>query len=97
MDTQRVLEAIQKERTKQIGKWGDQKHSHGKWLLILQEELGEVSKVILEEVGFENNPHLVEEMVQAAAVIVAWIEDYTRPIDPQIEAELRQLYGGMDK
>lgn len=91
MNTEQVLKLIETERQRQLKKWGDQKHGHGKWLLILQEELGEVSKAVLEDSGSTNNPYLLEELVQSAAVITAWIEDYTRWTNKPVEAKTKQI------
>jgi NTP pyrophosphatase (non-canonical NTP hydrolase) len=63
---QRVLE----ERARQDRKWGEQNHRDLRWLPILTEESGEVSKAINEE-----KPDQVEkELVQVAAVAIAWLE-----------------------
>lgn len=71
---QKAFAAIDAERERQIRKWGDQ------WapgviapptkLVILTEEVGEVAKEILE--GTEAD--LRKELVQVAAVAVAWLE-----------------------
>jgi NTP pyrophosphatase (non-canonical NTP hydrolase) len=66
-----IMQLIATERQRQITKWGQQTHTDDRWLLILLEELGEVSKAIL-EVNYTSS---IEELVQAAAVITAWIED----------------------
>lgn len=65
-----AYERIQTERRRQDAKWGQQNHDPGKWSLILSEELGEVAKSALE--GDRSN--YLTELVQAAAVLVAWIE-----------------------
>lgn len=98
MDTLEVLLAVENERNRQIAKWGDQRHRAGDWLLILMEEIGEVSKAMLErkDTTIRNEKHITEELIQCAAVLTAWIEDYTRADDPVVMAQLRQLYGGMD-
>lgn len=58
------------ERQRQDAKWGEQNHDAGKWSLILTEELGEVAKSQLEG----DRANYLTELVQAAAVIVAWLE-----------------------
>lgn len=65
-----VLKEIADERTYQDRKWGEQNYDDGKWLKILMEELGEASKDMLElnQLGAD------EELIQAAAVIVVWVE-----------------------
>ena len=69
--TDSVLELIAGERKRQIAKWGEQIHTNGQWLLILTEELGEASKALLTG----NCLSGAEELIQAAAVLTAWIED----------------------
>ena len=63
------MEAILYERGKQIQKWGQQDHNDYKWLTILGEEFGESAKAIL-----DSDKNLEYELVQVAAVCVAWIE-----------------------
>jgi NTP pyrophosphatase (non-canonical NTP hydrolase) len=72
-EKQVVVSAIQRvmaERARQDAKWGEQNHEPGKWLLILAEELGEVAKSQLEG----DRANYIKELVQSAAVLVAWIE-----------------------
>lgn len=65
-----AYERIQTERRRQEAKWGQQDHAPGRWSLILTEELGEVAKSVLEG----DRANYLTELVQAAAVLVAWIE-----------------------
>ncbi len=65
-----AISRIMSERARQDAKWGEQNHDPGKWLLILTEELGEVAKSQLE--GDRDN--YLKELVQSAAVLVAWLE-----------------------
>ncbi len=65
-----AIEKVSAERARQDAKWGQQNHEAGKWSLILTEELGEVAKSQLE--GDREN--YLTELVQAAAVLVAWLE-----------------------
>lgn len=67
------IEAILRERDRQDQKFGEQRHTDGKWLLILQEELGEAAKALL-----DNTVDADIELVEAAAVIVAWLEARAR-------------------
>jgi NTP pyrophosphatase (non-canonical NTP hydrolase) len=77
-----ALQDIINERKSQIEKWGDQNHGDLKWLSILVEEIGEVAKVVTEDcpAGVRVMSHekcqenLEEELIQIAAVCVAWIE-----------------------
>ena len=68
--TDAVLDFIRYERGKQDEKWGEQNHDRGTWLHILMEEIGEASKEQLEG----NNDAFQTELLQAGAVIVAWLE-----------------------
>lgn len=71
MPTSKVVQLITAERQRQTAKWGKQGHTDGFWLIILLEELGEASRAMIEC----DHLSVVEELVQAAAVIVAWLED----------------------
>ena len=73
-----IFELITDERARQDKKWGQQFHSHEKWLVILAEEVGEVARAIFEQ---QEEP-LVTELVQVAAVCVAWLERMIEP-EPQ--------------
>jgi NTP pyrophosphatase (non-canonical NTP hydrolase) len=74
MTRQEVFELVEKERLYQNKKW---QRKDNEWdrpdttkLTVLAEEFGEVARAIL-----ENNPgNLKEELVQVAAVSVAWLE-----------------------
>lgn len=68
MSTEKILEQIRWERQRQDAKWGEQNHKDLFWLGILTEEIGEVAKELLEE----RDP--AEELIQVAAVAVAWLE-----------------------
>lgn len=70
-DAKRVLKDIERERDRQVEKWGVQRHDDARWLMILMEELGEASKDILEKRPTED---IRKELVQCAAVLTAWIE-----------------------
>ena len=64
-----ILEHIRQERQLQDGKWGVQDHEDLQWLAILMEEFGEVAKALLQR------GKAAEELVQVAAVAVAWLEN----------------------
>ena len=71
---------IRQERAAQDGKWGDQNHvSDLFWLPILVEEVGEVAREICElnhkrDVFPRDLAKLRGELIQVAAVAVAWLE-----------------------
>lgn len=74
---------VQEERRRQHAARGDQNHSTYKWHLILSEEMGEVSKVIEhrheEKIAqAEYTRELEYELIQVAAVAVAWVEAIRR-------------------
>jgi len=85
-----VVVEIAKERLRQDKKWGVQNHSNAMWLSILVEEVGEVSKEIADnwerKFYFDNtkdiedrikyHENLKKELIQVAAVCVAWLENY---------------------
>lgn len=66
-----IFELIRAERERQDKKWGSQRHlPNYTWSAILTEENGEVAKATLEK----DTANLKEELVQVAAVAVAWLE-----------------------
>jgi len=71
----KVLDRIVQERGYQDAKWGEQNHTDEWWLAILGEEYGEVAQAILhDEFGGNHAGTLRAEMVQLAAVAIAWLE-----------------------
>ena len=71
MDTQKaVLELIIDERKRQDEKWEGQRHLHETWELIASEEKGEIARALLEG----NIDQLKIEIIELAAVLVAWYE-----------------------
>lgn len=71
-----VLHDISEERKRQDNKWGSHRSlQDGKWMLILTEEIGEVAMDILNK---KNRASVRNELVQCAAVCVAWIEQIDR-------------------
>lgn len=73
-DKATILRAILDERDRQDAKWGVQDHADEKWLAILVEEVGEAARGILDH----DPPNLDEEIIQIAAVCVAWTEARAR-------------------
>jgi len=75
-----IFRDIEIERDRQDAKWGDQSDTWDpRWLAVLTEEVGEVAKEILEGSRYNtgymiDTEHLREELVQCAAVTIAWIE-----------------------
>lgn len=63
------------ERLKQDEKWGANRiQADETWLRICVEELGEASKAIQDK----DEGQMRHEVIQAAAVLVAWLEDQRR-------------------
>lgn len=83
MSLQRVvLGLVQAERENQDAKWGAHRDlPSGIWLAILLEEIGEVAKIMLEDPSQEAVERLSDELIQVAAVAVAWIEGLATPTD----------------
>lgn len=79
MATNAVLMEIASERARQDERWGEQNHDDFVWGSILGEEIGEVHRAALED-RFGDGGNLREELVQAAAVIAAWIESIDRRV-----------------
>ncbi len=72
---EQVFDAIREERRRQDEKWGaDRDQNDMIWLTILIEEVGEVAQSILQKdwIG------ATMELVQCAAVLVAWMENVKR-------------------
>ena len=71
-----VIADIRTERRNQFLKWGFQAHDLPTWLVILNEELGELSEEILKAkfIPGPPRPQLRAEAVQVAAVAAAIVQ-----------------------
>lgn len=70
-----ILNSIVDERVRQDEKWGDQsEHPATFWYAVLGEEVGEVANAILHE----DAGAVKKELIQVAAVAVAWLEAMER-------------------
>jgi len=67
--TVKVAEEVIEERVRQYKKWGWQKHANQTWQTIALEEFGEIANAMLE------GGKVHKEIIQTAAVLVAWAED----------------------
>ncbi len=77
MSQRPVLASVMHERLQQDEKWGVQNHSDLAWLAVLAEEFGEAAQVVVESSvppDARPSPNLERELVQVAAVAIAWIE-----------------------
>jgi len=72
--TLEVLQSVGDERLRQDLRWGQQNHGDGLWLAILTEEVGETAEAMLDL----SQTDIRAELVQVAAVAVAWIESIDR-------------------
>ena len=82
-----IISEVARELQRQIDKWGVQQHQPLIWNAILGEEVGEVSKAILEtwfqgKANFTNGEEYRQELIQVAAVAISAI----RAIDMENEA-----------
>jgi len=74
---------VGEERRRQNAKWGFQNHNALRWLGILMEEVGEASREV-EQANYgvkdeeEWRARLQYELIQVAAVAVAWCEAIRR-------------------
>jgi len=93
-----ALACVGLERIEQDGKWGIQNHNDLKWLAILTEEVGEAAEMVNEDTptaGLREYEHkaieenLEYELVQIAAVCVAWIEAIRRRPESEGQNEHR--------
>ena len=79
----RIIRAIIAERRLQESKWGIQTHSDFKWMSILMEEVGEAAAAVNDRPNYDNQSEsakddyapIIEELIQVAAVAVAYLED----------------------
>ena len=82
MVQEETISLIRAERSRQDQLHGEHSHSPTEWLPILIEEAGEVSKEVCDGChkyrGVYDFAQLRQELVQVAAVAVAWIEDMSR-------------------
>lgn len=77
-----VLEKVREERKSQDQAYPDDIGMEARrWLPILAEEQGEVARAILTD----DRENLYHELVQVAAVSVAWLEDLHRRHDIPID------------
>jgi NTP pyrophosphatase (non-canonical NTP hydrolase) len=80
---------VQEERRRQYEARGDQDHNPLKWLAVLAEEFGEVAKALEDgHEGKHDHPtytnQLEYELIQVAAVAVAWVEAIRRGNDSSL-------------
>ena len=77
-----ALNAVRRERERQMQLWGDQNNNHPfEWMAILGEEFGELCEAV-NETFFRNGKHperggydkIITEAVQVAAVAVQIVE-----------------------
>ncbi len=75
----KIFNDIIRERDRQDEKWGaDRDLSNFVWLTILMEEVGEISEAILKEISWKDAR---KELIQIAAVTIAWLEALEREYD----------------
>jgi len=67
-----ALSLVTAERERQDDKFGKQSHHPGNWSLILIEEMGEAASALMAG----NREHATFELIQVAAVAVAWLQDH---------------------
>ena len=67
-----IIELIAEERQRQDQRWNEPNHDPFIWQTILAEEVGEVAHEVLQ--GITHKDSLKDELIQVAAVAVAWLE-----------------------
>jgi len=73
--TVKILREVIDERQRQDDKWGVMNHNGPTWSAVLGEEYGEVCQEVLRmDFGKKDAADLRKELIQVAAVAVAWIE-----------------------
>lgn len=78
----KIFDLIKEERERQDEKWGEQNHTDLEWYAILGEEFGEVGQTLCKtqidpvdpEEAKKFAPEVKLEIIQTAAVCVAWLE-----------------------
>lgn len=83
-----ILGMVEAEMDRQVTKWGVQLHPPLVWNAILGEEVGEVSKAILEtwhqnRDDADQGEQYLRELVQVAAVAISAIRSFVLVNDPQ--------------
>jgi len=86
MSISMALDAIRDERKRQDEKWGVQNHGDLAWLAVLAEEFGEAAIAVTKasvppcysRPTEEQEQALRKELIQTAAVCVAWIQCLNR-------------------
>ena len=81
LDRLEIYDLIDAERYRQYEKWGNQRHDMTGWMLILMEEVGELSREVLEDhfkKFYMKDPdradRIKKELIQVAAVCVQILE-----------------------
>ena len=69
------FDRILEERDRQDEKWGKQSHNSYEWLVIMLEEIGEMSEALNKDFPVSL---LLEELVQVCAIGKAWYDDMQR-------------------
>ena len=81
---ERVLDHIRAERERQVAQYGDVRHDDALWRLVLTGEVGEAAQTALRNYldehprMAEDHQALYDELIQVAAVVVAWAETVYR-------------------
>lgn len=89
LDAMTPIKWVEEERRRQFAARGNQDHNPLKWLAVLAEEFGEVAHAL--EDGHEGKVEHAEysrqleyELIQVAAVAVAWVEAIRRGNDSSL-------------
>jgi len=67
---QYLIERIKFEHDRQIQKWGIQDHASPEWMLILNEEVGELNKAVLENWFSDYNKFTPEQLELSLANVI---------------------------
>lgn len=84
----KYTQLIMQERQRQDEKWGADRDQHNfVWQTILTEEVGEAAECCLNE----NDVLLEKELIQCAAVIMAWLENLNAKAELRGSQAVEQL------
>lgn len=69
-----VISAMQREREYQVAKYGNDGHSIGAWLLVIESELNEAKEAALKPK--EGRDNVISEILQVMATCCACLEQH---------------------
>jgi len=87
----KYLSELKQERDRQDARFGQQDHTPERWCVILGEEFGEVCRAVYDNTL--DPAHLRSELIQVAAVALAWLEATERNPNTAQSGAFKQVFG----